>query len=299
MSEQTIGQGHNSGSLSGFISTPETQSQQIIADLEKTYADVTQRRDAIKAAVERAPAVIEDSHYKFIDPDTGEPIIDPETGAQVVEFRTAADWYERISETVVIINKCMKAAEAGHKKEKAPYLNGGRAVDSFFNQRIIAQLEESKRTLEARQTVYLRKKAAEEEARRIEEARKAAEEADRLRQIAEQEAAKARNAEEAERAAQLQKDAQQAEADSLKAGKAAAAGLADISRQRTISGVTSGLRAYWDFSVEDYSKVNLDQLRPYLKRDAIDDAIRAAIRLDIRDIDGVKIFQSTKLGGNR
>jgi hypothetical protein len=74
----------------------------------------------------------------------------------------------------------------------------------------------------------------------------------------------------------------------------AKASAADTVRQHTASGITASARTEWAFEIVAFDAVPLDALKPYFKRDAIDAAIRLAVRQGIRDLPGVRIFEDVK-----
>jgi hypothetical protein len=59
-------------------------------------------------------------------------------------------------------------------------------------------------------------------------------------------------------------------------------------------GSIATLQHRWTFEVQDYTKINYILLGAYLDREAIDKAIRAAIKAGVREIAGVKIFKEEK-----
>ena len=69
---------------------------------------------------------------------------------------------------------------------------------------------------------------------------------------------------------------------------------ADLSRQRTASGALATAKTEWVFEITDYDAIPLDKLRSYIKRDAIEAAIRMAIKMGNRELPGVRIFEDVK-----
>jgi len=170
-----------------------------------------------------------------------------------------------------------------------------------------ARVEESKR----RQSDESRVKA-QEEAERLR--REAAERAEREK--VEAEARAKHEAEEAERRAgearqearrrvELEEDerkrAEEAEAQRLKAEREALKKPADLARTRSDIGSVSTLRRTWEYSITDWDALDLNQLRPYFAAEAIDKAIRAAIRNGVRPdaegnqpMPGIHIYSSNE-----
>ena len=118
-------------------------------NLEGQHAELFGRANDLMEAVERAPKKIDDD----------------ETQAKVADL-------------VLLLQKCIKAGKEAHKKEKAPYLDGGRIVDATFKQATDV-LDQAKKLLERRMSDYAGRKAAAERRAAEEEARKRREEAEK------------------------------------------------------------------------------------------------------------------------
>jgi hypothetical protein len=142
------------------------------------------------------------------------------------------------------------------------------------------------------------KRQEEEAARRaIEDKLRAERDAEAAVQRAKEEAARAeeaakRKADNEQRQREAARKTEQAEADRVAAEKAAAAVAADLSRQRGDYGSVASLRTTWVFEYDNIGDVDLEALRPYLKQEHVEQAIRAAVKLGIRTIGGVRIFQT-------
>lgn len=194
-----------------------------------------------------------------------------------------------------------KSVEATRVAEKEPYLKSERAVDGFFMP-LNKRLEGLAAALARDVKVWLDAKAAEERAVRLAEQRKREEELAAIRkaelakqaaiEAAQREATKAKRTAEAEA---LAVQAQQAAALVIEARDAVEVKPAEMARTRAESGTLSTLKAVWQFEVTDWDEIDLEALRPYIKRDAIEAAIRAAIKMGLRKIDGVNIFEGTGL----
>lgn len=175
----------------------------------------------------------------------------------------------RMGDFVKQIGTANKALETARKSEKEPFDAGGKIVHGFFTAQQ-GKLDEVKRLAEARMTGYMRAKADAERRRRDEEARRLAEEA------------AAQNNESAfEQASE--------EVELIEASKPA-----EMVRSHSDLGTVSTLRTSWEFEVTERGKIDLEALRPYLGSDAIDKAIRAAVRAGVREIAGVHIYQDQK-----
>jgi hypothetical protein len=205
------------------------------------------------------------------------------------------------------ITKSSKACDQTREAVKAPYLEGGRIVDGFFNGSIKTKLDNRAKALNEKQTAYQRAKAerarreAEEAARRAraeEDARRReAEKAERERLAAERAARKARDdeigqelarqrasdamrradeARQAEERARVEREAQ---------ARVAASSAADRSRVRGDYAVSS-LRTTWAFDVTDIAKVPPEFLM--VNQPLVNAAIRGANGR--RDIPGLHIY---------
>ncbi|MCC8963718.1 hypothetical protein H8A95_15720, partial [Bradyrhizobium sp. Pear76] len=121
----------------------------------------------------------------------------------------------------------VKRAEARREDTKAPYLDAGRVVDSYFNL-MKKRCADVQAQIEARAKRYLDRKAEEERRRREEEAR-VAREAERKRQ--EEAAAAQRAADEERRKAEEARLAAQREANDARRQEAEQAAAAARARQ--------------------------------------------------------------------
>lgn len=195
---------------------------------------------------------------------------------------------EAVTRVVKRVRTLATYAEDRRKAEKEPHLQAGRDVDAFFKV-FNEKLEKTKQILERRVTAYLAKKAAEERARREEEERKAREEMERKMREA-QEAESAKRSLDAEVALD---SAAQAEQKADEYARAATAAVQDLARTKTEAG-TAGLKKEWTFQIDDLSKVDLNALRQFIPQSAIEQALRAAIRVGVRQVGGVTIFETEK-----
>jgi hypothetical protein len=199
----------------------------------------------------------------------------------------------RVSDYVALIRAAIKAADGSREKEKGPYLLGGRRVDGYFNKGIIDPLDKLRTRVQAKQTTYLRE---------VEAVKRR--ELDRLAEIARQEERKRQ--EEAERLAAAAKTAKGLDKAIVAEQAAAAATLvahetqqaasvkpAELSRVRGEHS-TSSLVTFMDFKNLDRDTIDLGVLRPYLSMDAIQVAVRLAIKAGVREISGVDIFENTR-----
>lgn len=177
-----------------------------------------------------------------------------------------------------------KRGEAQRVAEGEPYMQAKAAVDAFFKRRVTEPLDGMGRTLNRRLDVHKQRQLAEERARREAEmmaARKALQEAERARQEAESAAKRARsNRTVEERAAEAR--AARVDAD-IAAVEAERATLATMAKPSAIVGERfesdrSGLVSMRRQNVailEDPALIDLEALRPYLKREWLEQALRA------------------------
>lgn len=135
---------------------------------------------------------------------------------------------------------------------------------------------------------YANEKVARERREREEAARK----------IREQEEAERKKAEDAKRPdtaarAESRADAFANQADQLEAKTVS---TADAVRTRIAGGGVATASEVLDFEIEDYDAIDLNKLRPYLKRDAVETAIRSAMRVQKKAlaIPGVRVFERVK-----
>ncbi len=229
---------------------PPDPIEMLVQEMTLSHVDLIARGAALVEAVRRVPETIDDD----------------ETAGKV------ADFIRQIGITA-------KAAEDKRVAATKPHLDAQRAVAGFFK-KISEPLDQAKKTLNARLTAHLQRKADAERARIAEEQRLAAEA--RAREIAEDE--------DAFGLPRLDGDASAAPVPRQSEPSAA-----DLSRTRGDYGAVTSLRETWDFEITDIKAIPLASLRPYLPRDAIEKAIRGHIKAfqDTKPLKGVRIFKST------
>lgn len=174
-----------------------------------------------------------------------------------------------------------RRAEDIRKAEKEPVFHAGKAIDAFFKD-LMGMLSAAAKPVQAAADDYARRKAAEErELRRRQE--------EEARRRAEAERQKAENARSAEAAAKAAARAEAFEAEADGAGQQKSGPVRG-------GGVTASSRATWDFEIVDYSTVDLEAIRPFLARDAVEKAIRAKVRIDkgSTNIRGVRVFEGAR-----
>lgn len=240
---------------------PPSDAEILLGRLAEQYRDLVDRADALTQAAANVPEELDDT-----------------TTPRATDF-------------VRQIKACAKKLEEARKAEKEPFLEQGRLVDGWF-QELTSVLARSARMVEGRIEAHLRHKA---ELERQERARQQREAEARAKQAAEE--ARAREAaliqdDDLEPAIAAAEAEIQAKRDAYQAGRAAAAPPADLVRTRGDMGGVATLKREWTWEIT--GPVDLDALRPYLPADAVDKALRAAIRAGIREIGGTRIFQTER-----
>jgi len=173
-----------------------------------------------------------------------------------------------------------------HKKEKSPFWECCKAVDAWkndFNNKIDSLITTaSKPILE-----YNRKVEQEERQRQMQIAAKAKEDAEKLASEAmEHEAAGIIGTAHELMAAAIQED--------TKADMIMNSSLDVTGRSRGLSATASNRRP-WTGIVDSRAALDLEALRPYFSDDALDKAVKSAVRDGVRSIRGAVIFQDEKL----
>lgn len=174
-----------------------------------------------------------------------------------------------------------KSFDGTHKKEKAPYLEMGRVVDSFFKDRI-KELDALIDRANAPRTVFLNAKAEAERKRIFEAAEKARREAEA---IAEQ----AKAHEDADI-----KDTANELIDVAIATEQKADHLTKYAVESKSSKLVGGLIVRWVGEIQDMGAVDLEKLRQYFTDDQIQTAVNKYVRDGGRDLAGVKIYQKSE-----
>lgn len=194
----------------------------------------------------------------------------------------------------------MQTIDKKHKEVKAPYLTVTRALDSF-KKSLVDRLKSTQKIINQKIQPYLQKK--EQERREVE--RKAQEEArkEQERLEAEHRKEQERLAEEARQKALAEKKSEEeAEAEAL-----AAAALAEpppvvvaevVTETKTVTDTgTAKLKTEWAWEIEDFKA--LPDAAFESRKDEVTKAlapfINAQVKAGIRNISGVKVFQTTKI----
>ena len=185
------------------------------------------------------------------------------------------------------LGNAAKRAEELRNVQGRPHLEAQRTINTFFKS-FETRLKTASDKIKQRATAYMNKKA--EAARAVQREAEA-----RARALAD---AKAREAAEALKAGNAEKaHAAQAASDNLNnradhAADAALAKPADLARTQTDSG-TATLAQAWEFEIENIDLIDLEALRPFLPRAAIEQAMRGFVKSGRREIKGARIFAKT------
>lgn len=240
---------------------PATEAEALRLRLQEDHADLIARVQALSEAASRVPATIDSDELCGKASDF------------IKQMRAAA-----------------KAADNARVKEKAPYLEAGKVVDAFFKQ-LAEKVDLAAKPIVARAEDYMKAKAAEERRRREEEARRVEEE----RRLAEERARTAAETMQTDQdldvAVEAETVAAQLVAEEEARRKDAEAKVTDLARTRGDYGGVATLATRWTFKDLNRHAIDLEALRQYLPQDAIEKAVRAAIRAGVRDLRGVTIFQ--------
>lgn len=239
------------------LPSPETIAETLAAE----NAPLLKRRGELMQAVARVPVVIQNEE----------------------EAGKLADFIKQV-------DGCNKAAETAREGAKAPWLDGGRAVDGFFRKQFIDPLADIKTDMNRRQKAYLTAKAAEERRLREIEAQAAAAEAERQRKAAAEAAEIAANYRQIDEAIAMEASAETARNVAATAAAAAEAPVAKLSQTRGNLGSMSQLRDFWTFEGMDRAALDLEALRQHLPEEALKQAVRSFIRAGGRELPGVRIF---------
>lgn len=190
-----------------------------------------------------------------------------------------------IADVIVKMRDLAGRAESHRKAEKEPYLRDGEAVDAFFFKRAKEPLDLQRKNLQSRLDAYKQRQLAEERARREVEAaaaRRAQQEAQRVREEADAAARRARSLESIEqRGAEAARARVEADIAAAKAEETTLATMQKPGRmvgERFEGSARSGrvgMRRVPFVMIEDSALIDLERLRPYLKDEHLQFAVRA------------------------
>lgn len=227
------------------------------------YTELTKRRDQLLSSMARVPVVIESDEVQ-----------------------------KKVSDLAVMIAECIKQSEAAREAEKAPFLEGGRAVDGFFTGTIKEPLDEARKKLLRLGGEYLRKKKEDELAARQKEIDEAAERSRAALEAAESLEKKGHAA----LSEKLLNEAAASEVTALAGERELQKATAgDLVRTRSSMGALSTLKESWVCQSYLRDVVDLEKLRPHLGDDAIRKAIASWIKANksALEADEVKLNGAT------
>ncbi|WP_378952211.1 hypothetical protein [Mesorhizobium sp. ANAO-SY3R2] len=193
----------------------------------------------------------------------------------------------KVAEVAVEARKLSKQLDELRLAETEQYRTASKTTNDFFGE-LTGRLNTIKTTLESWATTYNDEKEASERRRLAEEARKAQEEA--AKRLAE--AAAATNSVEGD---VVLIEAQKAEQKAEHAAAVATGSSADLVRTKTSGGTVSST-GRWTFRIDDFTKIPLEKLRPFLSVPDIERALGkyATANQDKAPIDGVTFFKTNK-----
>ncbi len=232
--------------------------------LTEEYQTLTARRTELLDRVSKVPAVIEDE-------------------------KTCED----VSDFIKQLKLAAKVADEHRGDEKRPHIDANETIQSFF-MAIVDPLKAAAKKLQFRTKAYNEIKLEAERKAAAELERIAREEAEELARKAAEAEQNATNDEQIADAIIAGEEADKALVTADKAEKATHNTVNNFSRTKSEAGTTSSLSTFWNFRNLDMAAIDLEALRPYINQDAIEKAIKDAIRHDVRDIKGVDIFEDSK-----
>jgi hypothetical protein len=193
-----------------------------------------------------------------------------------------------VSDYIAEIGHLQKSLESARKEEKEPFLRQGQAVDEFFKDykiKLDSAVDKAKIPL----TNWLKKCAAEEQARRDAEAAKLrAEAAAAVQQMGMAAVQNRATPDDIAKATQAQEAA-------IVADKVAAAPVVSMAAA-TGKYSKAGLKKEWVGTITDITKVDLEKLRAYIKPEAIQVALNAYVKMGGRACEGCSITEEVKVG---
>ena len=237
------------------------------------------------SSAELLQSELAEKHYKILD-GAANLVAAASRIPQVIEDDATAG---KASDYIKMVTGSMKNLEAERVNEKEPFLSLGRIVDGFFKKRI-DELTGAKLTASRPLDTWLKKKAAEEQRKRMEEA------AELRRQQEEQEKA-AKMLANAQMQSQADKMLDQAlitEQVAKKAEASAVAKPADMAQSRGSSGARAALVTRWVGEVIDIGSLDLEALRFHINPEALQKAVNSFVAAGGRKMHGVKIYEKSE-----
>lgn len=189
----------------------------------------------------------------------------------------------KIGDAILGLKALAKQADETRTTEGKPILDAQRAINGFFKA-LVDRIGTAIDPLQDRADDYARRKQAEAQER----ARREAEEARQREEDARQRAA------EATTAAAAGKAAADAEAYAARADQYETAATGSVKMQA--DGVKAATRGTWTARIDDYKALDLNALKPFIDRKAVEAALKSMARIqkDAFDVPGATAFQETK-----
>lgn len=197
----------------------------------------------------------------------------------------------KLGEVVIDARAAAKLLEGARVAEKEPYLTGGREVDAAFKASLdrLAKMADG---LTQRASAYAHQKKMEERRRAEEEAKRLREEEEKQRRLADLEYDLGNDDVASEHAGKAEGLSQRADT----AATTATASAADLTRARSDNGTVATASDKWDFRVADWSKVDLEALRPFIPVEVLEKALRRHVQIHkgSKPITGVEFVEGTR-----
>lgn len=236
---------------------PLITRDQLAVDFAHLSSSVVELEDAYKAEV---PSVVEDDEDLAIITRNGTSVI-----------------------------ALLKRIETSRKEQVKPFQDAESTVNDFLKRELPNRLNTIKTALESLSTAYQRKKAVREQKARDQQAEAA-------RQLAAEAAAKVAQAVktgDVQAATAAVTESNSLTAFANKATAAAAAPVNSMAKFSTDAGSAS-LVDNWTFEELDLDQIDLNALRPFFVRAAVEAALRQFIKSGRREINGARIFNDNK-----
>lgn len=208
---------------------------------------------------------------------------EPPEGHEVTDDAGA----EEMTDYIKNLNGCAKNFESLRKTEKAPFLELGKTVDTFFKNEVAA-MRIAKARAQGPLNAYLTAKAEKE--RKAREA-----EAKRLREEAEEKAKQAAAEADAGMAPESETTLKQAirtesKAERFEKSVESGKGLAASHGQ---TGAVASIRKTWVGEITDINNIDLEALREYISRDDLQKAVNRFVSNGGRNLRGTSIYEKS------
>lgn len=193
----------------------------------------------------------------------------------------------QVTERIKGFGNIEKGVDKAHEETKKPYLECGRAVDTWKNN-LKTELLSLKQKASVPLNDYLDRKEKEEIARQAEIARQEREAADRLAA----EAAAHQEAKIDDVANELMEAAIKSEAVAIRIeNNITYARPSDLAKSRSLTGSTASRKMAWVGRIVSLPGIDLEKLRPYLNEEAVQKALNAFVKAGGRECGGAKISE--------